>query len=320
MCSMMEALQLVSFNDEGQAMLHEENFQSVFGHNEVRNRQVVVIAAAGSFRRGKSFFLNYLIRFLKTQGDKSFTAADRVSGFEWKHGLERVTTGICIWPEVFFINDLAVVLIDTQGTFDKNTSMKVNTAVVAFSALISSVQIFNYHERFDSQDFMNLEFFMKYGSLLQRDNFNQHGQKFFQKLLFLIRDWNHEQEYPYGYNGGNKYLTNFVTTDNVNVDEEFLDHMHSLAASLLLPGHLVPKRIAGDLVTGSQLIHHIRACISLFNSNELPEPKTIYDNKELESVNEMLRTCFDKVDCYLMPHPGDVVSSSVKFNGHLKGD
>ncbi|KAF4514123.1 UNVERIFIED_CONTAM: hypothetical protein B566_EDAN019048 [Ephemera danica] len=57
-----------------------------------------------------------------------------------------------------------------------------------------------------------------------------------------------------------------------------MDHIHSLAASLLLPGNLVPKQIAGDLVTGSQLIHHIRACISLFNSNELPEPKTIYDN------------------------------------------
>jgi hypothetical protein len=47
--------------------------------------------------------------------------------------------------------------VDTQGTFDKETNMKENTAIVAISALLSSVQIFNYHERLDAQDLMNLE-------------------------------------------------------------------------------------------------------------------------------------------------------------------
>ncbi|KAF4519055.1 hypothetical protein B566_EDAN001641 [Ephemera danica] len=252
----MNALQLVSFNEEGQAILHLENLQSVLDRDEIRDRRVVAIAVAGSFRRGKSFLLNYFLRYLETKGDKSFKEDDKLSGFESKFGLDRVTTGISIWPE------LAVVLIDTQGTFDKETSMKVNTAVVAFN-------------------------------------------------------WNEGYGFSYGYDGGDGYLQHFVSSKNSNemqssnemlrmcfdevlcylmphpgeavsdsqtynghlkdVDGTFLNYIHLLASSLLSPENLVSKRIAGELVTSGQLMHHIRACVSLFNSNELPEPKTMYN-------------------------------------------
>ena len=52
---------------------------------------------------------------------------------------------------------VAVVLLDTQGTFDKESTLKQNTSIVALNALISSIQIVNIHERFESQDLTNLE-------------------------------------------------------------------------------------------------------------------------------------------------------------------
>lgn len=47
-----------------------------------------------------------------------------LTGFTWKGGSEPVTQGIWIWSEIFELkiqnNDVAVILVDTQGTFDPN--------------------------------------------------------------------------------------------------------------------------------------------------------------------------------------------------------
>jgi atlastin len=49
------------------------------------------------------------------------------------------------------------VLLDTQGTFDSQTSMKENTFIFALSTLLSSVQIYNLHERIQMDDLSNLQ-------------------------------------------------------------------------------------------------------------------------------------------------------------------
>jgi hypothetical protein len=33
----------------------------------------------------------------------------------------------------------------------------------------------------------------------------------------------------------------------------------------------------------------------------------------------MIDVCFDQINCFLMPHPGDAVSSDPNFNGKLSG-
>src|SRR4051812_33042696 len=37
---------------------------SLLLHPEVENREIVVISIAGAFRKGKSFFLNYCLRYM----------------------------------------------------------------------------------------------------------------------------------------------------------------------------------------------------------------------------------------------------------------
>ena len=47
-----------------------EALKTVLLSEEVANRKVVVVSVAGAFRKGKSFLLDYLLRFLsnKVQG------------------------------------------------------------------------------------------------------------------------------------------------------------------------------------------------------------------------------------------------------------
>jgi atlastin len=81
----------------------------------------------GAFRRGKSFLLDFLLRFLNHNGNDHWLgdADSPLKGFHWRGGSERDTTGILMWSKVFVVKtprgkEVAVVLMDTQGAFDSN--------------------------------------------------------------------------------------------------------------------------------------------------------------------------------------------------------
>lgn len=62
--------------------------------------------------------------------------------FEWRGGSERMTTGIWMWSEPFVRRteagkDVAVLLVDTQGMFDNETSMGLTACIFAVSTLVS---------------------------------------------------------------------------------------------------------------------------------------------------------------------------------------
>ena len=71
---------------------------------------------AGAFRTGKSFILNFFLRYLKwttrasdAENDKQNDWLDMDSpelrGFSWRGGDDRDTNGILIWPEPFILED-----------------------------------------------------------------------------------------------------------------------------------------------------------------------------------------------------------------------
>jgi atlastin len=71
-----------------------------------------------------------------------------LKGFSWKPGVKRNTTGVVFWSDVFLHDSnngdkYAIVLIDTQGLFDHDTSPAINAKIFSLSTLISSHQIFN---------------------------------------------------------------------------------------------------------------------------------------------------------------------------------
>ena len=72
---------------------------------------------------------------------------DVQNSFAWRGGYERMTTGIWMWSEPFVIHstqyneDIAVLLMDTQGMFDNQTSMTLTAQIFGLSTLISSFQV-----------------------------------------------------------------------------------------------------------------------------------------------------------------------------------
>ncbi|KAL3218814.1 hypothetical protein MRX96_031351 [Rhipicephalus microplus] len=124
-------------------------------------------------------------------------------GFQWRPGSTRETAGILLWNEVFLMTNsdgekVAVLLMDTQGTFDCESTMKESTVIFSLSLMASSVQIYNIMSNIKENDLQHLQFFAEYGRLAQEDNKTQA----FQKLLFLVRDWNWAHEFECGFQGG----------------------------------------------------------------------------------------------------------------------
>ena len=72
-----------------------------------------------------------------------------LQGFSWRSGVNRDTTGIIMWSDVFLHTDpasgekIAIVVIDTQGLFDTKTSPAENARIFSLGTLISSEQVFN---------------------------------------------------------------------------------------------------------------------------------------------------------------------------------
>lgn len=83
-------------------------------------------------------------------------------GFSWRGGSEKNTSGILIWPEVFFYDSptgdkIAIILMDTQGVFDNESTVKDNTVIFALSTMVSSVQIFNVQNNIQEDDLQHLQ-------------------------------------------------------------------------------------------------------------------------------------------------------------------
>ncbi|KHJ82864.1 hypothetical protein OESDEN_17441 [Oesophagostomum dentatum] len=107
---------------------------------------------------GKSFLLNFFLRYLQWRAngldeeedsgnsDWLTVSKDYLEGFSWRGGSKRDTNGILIWSEPFIMKDkngeeIAVILMDTQGTFDSQSTVKDCATIFALSTMVSSMQV-----------------------------------------------------------------------------------------------------------------------------------------------------------------------------------
>ena len=146
-----------------------------------------------------------------------------------------------MWGEVFLHDykdgrKVAILLLDTQGTFDNKTSMKNCTTIFALSTLLSSVQIFNISNNIQEDNLQHLQYFSEYGRLASEGG----DTPCFSKLMFLVRDWNYPYEHEYGSVGGRNLLDKcFTITDDQEEEHKTLRN-HIMAYFAIIDCFLMP--------------------------------------------------------------------------------
>lgn len=222
-----------------------------------------------------------------------------------------------MWSEVFthdFDNGekVAILLIDTQGIFDSRSTLKDSTTIFSLSMLLASIQCYNIMQNIQENDLHYLELFMEYGRMaLQQTN-----TKAFQKLVFIIRDWQFAYENSYGWQPNliKEMLTGdvqqtaemqelrtrigsnferieafsmphpgFIVARSENftgslkeIDPEFIKYVKELVPALLAPENLIVKKVGGEKIRARDLPLYLEAYIKNFNSKIVPQPKSVF--------------------------------------------
>nr|XP_039260676.1 uveal autoantigen with coiled-coil domains and ankyrin repeats protein-like isoform X1 [Styela clava]XP_039260678.1 uveal autoantigen with coiled-coil domains and ankyrin repeats protein-like isoform X1 [Styela clava] len=217
----MEPVAIARITDEGKFIIDNDKLVEIFG--PLKDKDLSIISVAGSYRTGKSFMLNFFIRYLHERGWKysNWLGSDDKKlqdGFDWKRGSDPHTKGINVWPEVFEVplengKKISVMIVDTQGLFDNDNTPDINAKIMSISTLLCSHQILNIQNRLQEIDLEHLQLSVEYacaavGLQGERDEIDKQRTTF-QKFTFLIRDWVNDDEFPYG-NGGDKYLNKIL--------------------------------------------------------------------------------------------------------------
>ncbi|XP_066486323.1 atlastin-1 [Tiliqua scincoides] len=313
-------VQVLIVKDDHSFELDEAALSRILLSEAVRDREVVTVSVAGAFRKGKSFLMDFMLRYMYHMESVDWIGDynEPLTGFSWRGGSERETTGIQIWSEVFLVdkpdgNKVAVLLMDTQGTFDSQSTLRDSATVFALSTMISSIQVYNLSQNVQEDDLQHLQLFTEYGRLAMEETF----LKPFQSLIFLVRDWSFPYEFSYGAEGGAKFLEKrlkvsgnqheelqnvrkhihscftqiscfllphpglkVATNPNFDgklreIDEDFIKKLKVLIPWLLSPEKLDIKEINGSQITCRGLVEYFKAYIKIYQGEELPHPKSM---------------------------------------------
>ncbi|KAL3904482.1 MAG: hypothetical protein SGILL_010052 [Bacillariaceae sp.] len=296
-----EPLQIVSIGTE------EDKFAFTF-HEERMNEiiqkippgwKVSVVSVVGAFRTGKSFLLSWFLTYLHqlttqdSDGEAELVDEDGIkkkwfekiesignTGFHWRGGKERNTTGIWMWSQPHFVktddgDTLAVLLVDSQGMFDNETTMNLTTSIFGLSTLLSSYQIYNVDKRIQEDNLQQLALFAEYARLaVEAGNSGEVektlNEKPFQTMEFLVRDWQNFDE------------------------DENLDQMVTGMAEYL--NEVISEREADDLQhTREQIV----ACFETLTCFGLSHPGLAVPKKTFQGeVSKMDETFLDLLDMY----------------------
>jgi atlastin len=153
--------------------LHPKALCSIL--DKVGPRPFAAVSINGKYRKGKSLTLNFFLQFLEAKGATHWFQPERVgNAFNWCGGGDAITNGINVWSEPYVIKDpggkeLCLLLLDTQGSFDNETSLQHNTVIFALSALLSSVMIMNVEHDVTDDMLQFFQLFTGFAQLAMKD-------------------------------------------------------------------------------------------------------------------------------------------------------
>lgn len=312
-----EALQIVSIGTEENAFaftFHEERLNVILSKIPA-GWKVAVVSVVGAFRTGKSFLLSWFLRYLHTleagdtedSEDKNWY--ERFStlgneGFDWRGGSERNTTGIWMWSQPHFVKresgeQIAVLLVDTQGMFDHETTMALTASIFGLGTLLSSYQIYNVDKRIQEDNLQQLALFSEYARTAMASHSDEGDEsvsmntKPFQHIEFLVRDWQNyedDEDFELMEKEMKEYLDKAIAErdakDLQDTREQIISCFENITCyGLVHPGIAVTKKkFTGDVAVIDETFLSLldRYCKKVFDVEKLAA-KVIY-GRELTAV------------------------------------
>ena len=299
--------------------------------------EIGVISIAGEFRKGKSFLLNFFLQYLQHRinySSRQFGAdklppwlkdVEKSQGFKFMAGRNRETTGIIVWNEPFLIQmknekELAVLLIDSQGLYDQQTSANDNVRLFTMVSMMSSTLMVNTPQQINSKQLSELRYFLNYAATSISIGSNS---KLLQTLLFVVRDYENAEQL--GYEAGQDLIDGFFKETTVNdiketsgalkkgfkkisafclphpgkrviksdfngklneIDQDFLFNMAHLISSVV--DDLEPRNLVYNLST-SDFVNHIQSIVKNFNEGLTPfEIVRLQQGKALQAIGDKI--------------------------------
>lgn len=194
-------------------------------------QKLAVVSVTGAYRTGKSLLLDLFLRILRYEEGAcngtgsapplAFRADGRETvppwsampgmlegsspalsdGFRFVGGMDACTQGIWVWSKPFLRNaggqQVGVVLMDTQGTFDSTLTRAQSATIFGLARLLSSRHIYNVQQQIQQDYLQNLSYFLNVVRAVARNLMGRGpgaelaGTKMFQSLDFVVRDWKH---------------------------------------------------------------------------------------------------------------------------------
>ncbi|XP_043373082.1 RING finger protein 112-like isoform X6 [Dermochelys coriacea] len=201
-------VQLVCLDEEENLILDEEALSRCLEQGGVGDAPVCLVSIIGVKRQGKSFLLNYLLRRLRSpdtrDGSWMGQEDEPLEGFEWRRDTNRVTKGVWAWSQPFWVptqrGQVAVLLVDTEGSMDIERNKETSIKLSALSMLLSSYQILNISNEVNDADLEYLEIFVHVAEEVGK----AFGLEPIQHLDLLVRDWSNSP--VLGAEGGEQHL------------------------------------------------------------------------------------------------------------------
>lgn len=363
-----EPLNIVTFTNSN-IEFDKEALEGLLLHPDVKDRKIISLAILGAFRKGKSFFLDYCLRYLYANVSGNFSVSFKnyltklsqfksvknptslinqndwlgpadapLRGFSWRSGTRRVTTGIIFWSDVFLYDDpegvkFAILIADSQGLFDNETSNADNSKIFSLVTLMSSIEILNLQGVIQEDHLQYLQFATEFARFSAKDA--RQSEKPFQNFIFLIRDWHNPDEFDFGFNGGQSYLDEVlkikpehpadiksvreylnlsfndlacallpypgkaVASNSAydgrwsSMDEDFLSELTNLIPTLLSIDNLIVKKVNGFEITGAMANDCFQRYLRLFQSSSVIQPQSIYETTVENFMTSLVNRCYE---------------------------
>ncbi|KAE8985423.1 hypothetical protein PR003_g23261 [Phytophthora rubi] len=345
-----KARQIVSINEEGTNFtLDEAALRRIF-HQVPEDMKVAIFSVVGAFRTGKSFVLDLVLRYLrhashgrmlrpdgaddeatevwkawvmegvtgsgeaKLEGNSNVEQTHGEKGFSWRAGRKRNTTGIWMWETPFIRKsqtgeDIAVFLIDTQGMFDSETSQMLTASIFGLSTLLSSYQIYNVDKRVQEDNLQHLALFTEYGRMALFGDAKS-SSSLSEKQQRLQRAASAAET--------GRELEKSTSSVSEKGDEEKKEENEDKDEDGA-PKRPRPFQRLDFLVRDWQDFSRNQSLAEKREDMEqyMVELLSSRKQKDLADTREQISSCFEKVACFLLPHPGHAVTER-EYDGSVE--